>query len=208
MSQNKNSLHNDLDQNLTAPSEFDERYFPIQREWVTNKRKKFIDDYINNDDVLCDIGNQGKDVPRDGFYKLITLDITPSSKPDIVADITKKNSNIDDEAFDGLLCTEVLEHVVDPFAAVNELHRILRPGGYLFVTVPCNTRIHGPIPDCWRFTEFGLRILFRNFELIEIDRLDTPNRSLFPLHYSVIIKKYYDRRDDVDPRSLKFEPVS
>lgn len=38
--------------------------------------------------------------------------------------------------FDGALCLEVLEHLVDPEFAAREIHRTLRPGGALLVSVP------------------------------------------------------------------------
>ena len=40
------------------------------------------------------------------------------------------------EVFDVTLCVEVLEHLVDPATALNEMRRVLRPGGLVFVTVP------------------------------------------------------------------------
>ncbi len=41
-----------------------------------------------------------------------------------------------DGHFDAAICSETLEHVPDDDAAVSEIARILRPGGWLFVTVP------------------------------------------------------------------------
>ena len=41
-----------------------------------------------------------------------------------------------DEAFDRIVCTEVLEHIPDHAKAVSELHRVLKKGGTLAVTVP------------------------------------------------------------------------
>ena len=38
--------------------------------------------------------------------------------------------------FDGLTCTEVLEHLDDPLTAVRTFHRLLKPGGRLVVSVP------------------------------------------------------------------------
>jgi SAM-dependent methyltransferase len=41
-----------------------------------------------------------------------------------------------EETFDGALCTEVLEHLFDPLAALEEIRRVLRPGATVVVTVP------------------------------------------------------------------------
>lgn len=41
-----------------------------------------------------------------------------------------------DAAFDVAWCSEVLEHLFDPAFALREMHRVLRPGGRLLVTVP------------------------------------------------------------------------
>ncbi len=83
---------------------------------------------------------------------------------------------------------EILEHTIDPFGAVKEMRRILKHEGYLLVSAPLNWRIHGPIPDCWRFTEHGFKVLLRDFDIIEIDILETPGRDLFPIHYNVLAK--------------------
>lgn len=41
-----------------------------------------------------------------------------------------------DTSFDAVLCSETLEHIPDDRGAVKEIHRVLRPGGLLFLTVP------------------------------------------------------------------------
>lgn len=40
------------------------------------------------------------------------------------------------DSFDGAICTEVLEHLFDPLGALEEIRRVLRPGGTVVVTVP------------------------------------------------------------------------
>jgi SAM-dependent methyltransferase len=59
---------------------------------------------------------------------------------DIISDITAIPRP--DASFDAVLCSEVLEHVPDPVAAVRELCRLLRPGGTLLVTVPNACLVH------------------------------------------------------------------
>jgi len=192
---------------MTLPSEFDENHFPLSRQFINASRERFIKKYLNRNDIICDIGNQGKNIPELQGYNLVTLDITDSTKPDIVADITKHNTNINDNYFDALLCTEVLEHVVDPFAAIREIRRILKVGGHVLFTTPLNARIHGPVPDCWRFTEFGLKVLYRDFEMLEFDKLNTPGRNLFPLHYCAMVRKHKGDSTETDPRNIEFQKV-
>ena len=66
---------------------------------------------------------------------------------------------VDDEAFDTALCTEVLEHIPDPASFVARIHRCLRPGGRLVMTVPFAARWHFIPFDYWRYTPSGLQQL-------------------------------------------------
>jgi SAM-dependent methyltransferase len=88
---------------------------------------------------------------------------------------------------------------LQPFDAVNEIRRILKPGGVVIVSTPFNFRIHGPLPDCWRFTEHGLRALFKDYEIISLDALEEEDRFLMPIHYTLIARKYI--RDRFAPNS-------
>ena len=47
-----------------------------------------------------------------------------------------------DGEFDAILCTEVLEHVAQPIKVVQEMARILKPGGRLILTAPLGSGIH------------------------------------------------------------------
>lgn len=44
--------------------------------------------------------------------------------------------------FDAVICTEVMEHLPDPIAALKELVRVLKPGGSLIITVPLGSGVH------------------------------------------------------------------
>jgi hypothetical protein len=82
----------------------------------------------------------------------------------------------------------VLEHTLDPFNAIKELRRIIKHEGYLLLSAPLNWRIHGPIPDCWRFTEHGWKVLLRDFDILDISILESPDRELFPIQYCLLAK--------------------
>ncbi len=73
---------------------------------------------------------------------------------DIVCDL--HHLDAPDASFDFVLCTEVLEHVTDPALVCNELHRVLRPGGGIRVTVPFVGELHEEPNDFRRFTSHGI----------------------------------------------------
>jgi SAM-dependent methyltransferase len=59
---------------------------------------------------------------------------------DHVCEITKLP--VADATFDVILCTEVIEHVVDPMAVLREFARVLKPGGQLWITAPLLSYLH------------------------------------------------------------------
>ncbi|MGM0588345.1 MAG: class I SAM-dependent methyltransferase [Bacteroidota bacterium] len=62
------------------------------------------------------------------------------SNLDIVADITDVPEP--DDSFDAILCVEVIEHVHNPVKALEELARLLKPGGTLIITAPFASLTH------------------------------------------------------------------
>jgi transposase len=83
----------------------------------------------------------------------------------------------------------MLEHTLQPFSAEAELRRVLKDGGHLFLTTPYNFRIHGPLPDCWRFTEYGLRALLGGFAILSLTALETTECPLMPIQYTTVARK-------------------
>ena len=62
-------------------------------------------------------------------------------------------------SMDGVLCTQVLEHVRDPDALLHEIGRVLRPDGTLILSAPFVWEEHEEPYDFFRFTSFGFREL-------------------------------------------------
>jgi len=66
------------------------------------------------------------------------------------------------------LCTEVLEHVLEPGDLLNEVRRCLRPGGRLLMTVPFAARWHFVPYDYWRFTPSAITYLLREAGFVNV----------------------------------------
>jgi len=69
--------------------------------------------------------------------------------------------------FDVVLCTQVLEYVPFPQKVVDEMRRVLRPGGYLFLSVPA-VFPRDSDPEYWRFLPSSLLLLLKDFSKVEI----------------------------------------
>src|SRR6185312_4101323 len=97
---------------------------------------------------------------------------------DIVSDITSIPEP--NNAFDAVLCTEVLEHVPAPEAALRELVRLLKPGGNLILTAPFVSFTHfAPYHYCTGFSRYYYQ---RQCETLEMEVIElAPNGGFFDL---------------------------
>ncbi len=73
-----------------------------------------------------------------------------------------------DGAVDVVLMTQVLEHVANPAAALNEAARVLCSGGQIYLTVPFVWELHELPHDYWRFTPASLEQLLADAGFTEI----------------------------------------
>lgn len=93
--------------------------------------------------------------------RLINIDLFPSPEVDVVADIM--HVPLIGECVDYVILDSVIEHVPDPVAVISEAHRILKPGGKLFINCPFMLPYHGYPAHYQNFTRDGLTHLLRNF---------------------------------------------
>jgi SAM-dependent methyltransferase len=74
-----------------------------------------------------------------------------------------------DQSFNLILCTEVLEHIADHDQALDELTRVMSPGGWLLITVPTPPAIADPahVREGYRPKELASLLAERGFEVVE-----------------------------------------
>src|SRR6185436_5191060 len=61
-----------------------------------------------------------------------------------------------DGSFDAVVAQGVLEHVIDPHRAADEIHRVLKPAALVFSTTPFVLGVHLPVADYTRFSRLGI----------------------------------------------------
>ncbi|MCK5021956.1 MAG: class I SAM-dependent methyltransferase [Candidatus Pacebacteria bacterium] len=130
-----------------------------------DKLKEFLDKNVSGNAIL-DIGSAQWNYPKEHFSNVTTLDMQPPA--DIIGDVM--NLPFKDGSFDCIICLETLEHVENPFKAMNEIHRTLKSGGMFIGSTPFSHKLHGEeYGDYWRFTrQCWQNLLMKNFKNISV----------------------------------------
>mgnify|MGYP002725723878 CR=1 FL=1 len=104
-------------------------------------------------------------LPDGGEY--VSMDISDTTGADIIGTVLEIPG--DDGVFDGIICTEVIEHVTDPRGAIAELCRVSKPGALLYLTAPMSWGLHYEPYDYFRYTKYGLTAMLEDggFRVLE-----------------------------------------
>ena len=156
----------------------------LTMESISASNQHYINNYFIKKDIqdhaplyskgkLLDIGCGNK--PYLSFFENITssyigCDIVQSSK-NVVDDLCPANELIyEDNTFDTIFSTQVMEHVADHQGMIREAFRVLKNGGYAIFTVPFAWELHEEPYDFFRFTKYGLKDIFEKngFEVVLI----------------------------------------
>lgn len=78
---------------------------------------------------------------------------------------------VPDNRYDCVICHQVLEHVQRPWQALEEIVRVLKPGGAFVTSVPHLSRLHDLPHDYFRYTPNGLASLLEacGLELVDLE---------------------------------------
>lgn len=107
---------------------------------------------------------------------LVESDVAHGPNTNIILD--SHQIPFQDKIFDLVVVQAVLEHVLDPFACVAEIHRVLKDDGIIYAETPFMQQVHGGRYDFHRFTHLGHRRLFRHFRETESGVVAGPGSSL------------------------------
>ncbi|MGP9812139.1 class I SAM-dependent methyltransferase [Rhodopseudomonas sp. NSM] len=108
------------------------------------------------------------DVVRRG-WSYLGMDIEPGPNVDLVVSDGYDWTEIADDSQDVVLCSQVLEHTRHPWRLVQEIARVLRPRGLVFLAAPSAGHVHRYPEDCFRYNPDGLPALAEAAGLVVID---------------------------------------
>lgn len=134
------------------------------------------------------------------------LDVRPEhSQATIIGDLTSAD-NIPANSFDCIILTQTLNFIYDVQAAIQTVHRILKPGGCVLVSVPGIAPLSPDemeyCGDYWRFTRLSLKGLFREVfgeESIEVESRGNVLAAVAFLHGLAVEELKPEELDYRDP---------
>ena len=154
---------------------------------------------INIENDVLDIGKGMREKYQHIHSKTIaTLDMNDyGDYPDIIFDICDDLNPSLHENYDRIICLSILEHVYNPFLAVDNIFKMLKKDGILFGYVPFLFYYHAPndlnFQDYFRFSKDALIYLLKDFQDLELfpirGRASTPFLILFGKRWKTYIEK-------------------
>jgi SAM-dependent methyltransferase len=131
---------------------------------------------------------------------VIAMDVVPRAGVDVVGDLCGRLP-FDDGSFDLVVCSSVLEHVIDDGAALKELVRVTRSHGRIWIEVPFLYHFHvssaGDTHDFRRWTLEGVKRLLPLCRLLETGHNVAPGTALRLIAAEVLALPFYSAKHSV-----------
>ena len=110
-----------------------------------------------------------------------------------------KTLPFEDEKFDIIICTEVLDDVEDIELVTHELRRVLKDNGKIFITMPFMFGEHDTPYDFRRFTSFGIKRFFekQNFNIVDFKKMLQGKNSIIQImesEFSRYLRSFSNKR--------------
>lgn len=83
-----------------------------------------------------------------------------------------------DQSVDMVIAESLFEHLEQPERSVAEAHRVLKPGGTLFVVTPFMLGFHSSPGDFYRWTIPGMQVLLGDFDMVHAGTQVGPTGAL------------------------------
>ncbi len=151
---------------------------PPHPTWQSKESRNRAFQFLNNEKVRSPRGfrlNIGSGSRRLDTETL-NLDLLVGEDVDIQGNLL--HLPIKDKIVETIVCTGVLEHVSDPHEAMEEIYRVLKFGGRVFLEIPFMQTVHASPTDFYRWTPDGIRQLMRTFNVIEFHVVAGPASAL------------------------------
>ncbi len=135
------------------------------------------------------------------FRNLIELEYKLFKHTDVAGDVHRLP--FQDEVFDAIVCLNALEHYREPELALEEMRRVLKPGGQVLIHTAFLQPLHEEPHHYYNCTEFGLRHWMRNFR-VECLRVSENFNPLYALSWLASDVEHHLRAGVSDEAAMQF----
>ena len=150
--------------------------------------------------------------------RYIGFDVHPGEGVDVVGDAHQLANYFEPNSVDAIFAVSVFEHLAFPWKVAMEINRVLKPGGYVFVSTHPTWPAHELPWDFWRYPVAGLANLFihdTGFEVLRATEglpckayslvTDAPTRPFYKFSLNMGVAVLAKKTHDYDSNRLKWD---